>query len=71
MAECSFDVVSKVDLAEEKLVSVVEQEHAVLAWGGRVHLMRRFDAAVNGALASCANRASPSGSRSITPSAVP
>ena len=34
----TMEVLAKVDLAEEKLVSVVEQEHAVLAWGGRVNL---------------------------------
>jgi len=34
----TMEVLAAVDLAEEKLVSVVEQEHAVLAWGGRVNL---------------------------------
>jgi len=34
----TMEVLAAVDLAEERLVSVVEQEHAVLAWGGRVNL---------------------------------
>lgn len=34
----TMEVLAAVDLAEEKLISVVEQHHAVLAWGGRVNL---------------------------------
>jgi len=34
----TMEVLAAVDLAEDKLVAVVEQEHAVLAWGGRVNL---------------------------------
>lgn len=34
----TMEVLAAVDLAEEKLIAVVEQEHAVLAWGGRVNL---------------------------------
>lgn len=34
----TMEVLAAVDLAEEKLVSVVKQENAVLAWGGRVNL---------------------------------
>jgi|TARA_R110000868_G_scaffold67056_5_gene199337 thymidine phosphorylase len=34
----TMEVLAAVDLAEEKLISVVEQNHAVLAWGGRVNL---------------------------------
>lgn len=34
----TMEVLATVDLAEEKLVSIVNQEHAVLAWGGRVNL---------------------------------
>jgi len=34
----TMEVLAAVDLAEEKLVSVVEKEHAVLAWGGRINL---------------------------------
>ncbi|MEN3976599.1 thymidine phosphorylase family protein [Emcibacter sp. SYSU 3D8] len=34
----TMEVLAAVDLAEDKLISVVEQEHAVLAWGGRVNL---------------------------------
>lgn len=34
----TMEVLAEVDLPEEKLISVVSQEHAVLAWGGRVNL---------------------------------
>lgn len=34
----TMEVLAAVDLAEDKLVSVVRQENAVLAWGGRVNL---------------------------------
>ncbi|MBC2663632.1 thymidine phosphorylase family protein [Novosphingobium flavum] len=34
----TMEVLASVDLAEDKLIAVVEQEHAVLAWGGRVNL---------------------------------
>ncbi len=34
----TMEVLAAVDLIEEKLVAVVEQEHAVLAWGGRMNL---------------------------------
>lgn len=34
----TMEVLASVDLPEEKVVEIVRQEHAVLAWGGRVNL---------------------------------
>lgn len=40
-------VLATVDLEEEKLISVVRQEHAVLAWGGQVNLSPADDVLIS------------------------
>ena len=43
----TMEVLATVDLAEDRLISVVRQEHAVLAWGGRVNLSPADDVLIS------------------------
>ncbi|HMO67899.1 MAG TPA: thymidine phosphorylase family protein [Novosphingobium sp.] len=43
----TMEVLATVDLAQDRLVAVVEQEHAVLAWGGRVNLSPADDVLIS------------------------
>ena len=43
----TMEVLAAVDLPEDRLVEVVRQEHAVLAWGGRVNLSPADDVLIS------------------------
>lgn len=43
----TMEVLAAVDLPEEKLVEIVQKEHAVLAWGGRVNLSPADDVLIS------------------------